>query len=76
MQIGQSARDDDDPSQQMPLRNTTFHVSGAGIDVRDNSLGVRDGNIRSHVAADLSLPDEWSETCSDGGVQLISCRCG
>jgi hypothetical protein len=38
--------------------------------------GVRDGDIRCHVDADTSLPEQRSETCVHGGVQLIPRRCG
>jgi hypothetical protein len=39
-------------------------------------LRVRDGDIRSHFTADPFLPEEWSESGSDGGVQRVSCCCG
>jgi hypothetical protein len=39
-------------------------------------LRARDGDIRSHVGAHLSVPEKWSKVCVDGGVQAEVRSCG
>jgi hypothetical protein len=59
--------------------NPVFKLAAASL-LRSLScaglLRARNGDIRSHVGAYLSVPKKWSKVCADGGVQseLRSCR--
>src|SRR6516164_2960847 len=40
------------------------------------ALHPRDGDIRSHVGAHLSVPKKWTKVCIDRGVQFELRSCG
>src|SRR5215471_11909293 len=40
------------------------------------ALHARDGDIRSHVDAHLSVPKKWTNVCADLGVQFELRSCG
>src|SRR6516164_630770 len=42
----------------------------------DGLLRARDGHIRSHVGAHLSVPKEWTKVCVNRGVQFELRSCG
>src|SRR5262249_1077080 len=40
------------------------------------ALHARDGDIRGHVGAHLSVPKKWSKVCVDRGIQFELRSCG
>src|SRR5262249_23730372 len=64
-------RDELAPFQVIELHSSpcTSGSAASAEFVLHGLLRARDGDIRSHVGAHLSIPKKWSKVCADGGVQ-------